>query len=248
MAAQIVKKIKKTYKWLLTISQAGLTIALIILVLPYQLTAQTSAPDSIKSMPTWGKVVAAGALLGTGWLLDKPAWQWSKNHPCEFGHRASEFSDALGEKTIVVPALLTTFAGSYLLKDEKLKTTSWTAIKSVALTAMATEGIKIMAGRQRPFVEGDHNRFSPFNTDDRYKSMPSGHTSLAFAIFTPFAEKYSRWIYLVPATVAIGRVYQQKHWLTDVMVGGGLGWISGYLLTHSNKKIVIGPGGLVIWF
>ena len=225
-------------------------LLLLALAFPLMLTAQT---DSLQLTPKprqslWLPLAAASVSIGLGLTLDKPVHSFAINHQTSFFSQVSHVTDALAEKTIVVPALLTTFAGSYLLKDEKLKTTAWNAIKSVMVTSILTEGIKITVGRGRPFVSGNNLSFNSFNGNDAYKSFPSGHSSFAFAVFTPFAETYSRWLYLVPASVALGRVYQQKHWLTDVMVGGAMGWASGYLFTHSKKKVVVGPGGLVIWF
>ncbi len=193
-------------------------------------------------------VVIASACVGLGLVLDKPVHSFARDHQTTFLSSATDVTDALGEKTIMVPVLLTAFGSSFLLKDDKLKTTSWNAIKSVVMTSIVVEGLKISAGRSRPFTGEGNTSFHPFTGNDMYKSLPSGHASLAFAIVTPFAESYSRWLYVIPASVAAGRVWQQQHWLTDVMVGGGIGWLSGYLFSHSNKKVVVGPQGLVIWF
>jgi membrane-associated phospholipid phosphatase len=163
-------------------------------------------------------------------------------------HDITNVTDLMGSKNLMVPALLATFGGSFLIKDDKLKSTSWNAIKSVVTTSITVEMLKVSIGRARPFVGEGNMSFHPFNGNDIYKSMPSGHSSFAFALFTPFAETYSRWIYVLPASVAIGRVWQQKHWLSDVVIGGGIGWLSGYLFTHSKKKIVVTPNGFVIWF
>ncbi|HLW07688.1 MAG TPA: phosphatase PAP2 family protein, partial [Marinilabiliaceae bacterium] len=82
---------------------------------------------------------------------------------------------------------------------------------------------------------------------DSYKSLPSGHASLAFAVFTPFAENYSRWLYAIPISVAFGRVYQNKHWFSDVVVGSSIGFISGWLFTH-NKNVQLLPNGVIVKF
>lgn len=212
--------------------------------------AQTDTTFHIgnKQNKIWLPVLFTTAGIGAGLALDKPAFHFADHHQTSFFHSATNITNGFGEKTIVIPALFTVFGTSFIIKDERLKTTSWNAIKSVIATSIFTEGIKYSTGRARPFTGEDNLSFHPFSGEDIYKSMPSGHASLAFAIFTPFAETYSRWIYIVPASVAIGRVYQQKHWLSDVMIGGAMGWVSGYMFNHSKKKVVVGPGGLVIWF
>lgn len=216
-------------------------------------SAQT---DSLKLQPVkvyqpkkvWVPVAASVATLGIGFLVEEPVNSFMIHHQNNFCDGLTNFTDNLGNPKYMGPALLATFGGSYLLKDDRLKKTSWNAIKAVMMSSVTTEALKISIGRARPFMNEGHTSFDPFNRTDNYKSMPSGHSSFAFAVFTPFAETYSRWIYVVPAAVALGRVYQEKHWLTDVMVGSSIGWISGYLFTHSKKKIVVTPGGLVIWF
>ena len=193
-------------------------------------------------------IIIATTGVGLSLVLDKPVFQLAHHNQTPFSRNVTKVTDMLGEKTYLVPALLTTFGGSLVIKNTKLRNTSWNAIKAVMLTSLSVEGLKTGIGRARPFMNEGNLSFHSFNGNDVYKSMPSGHSSFAFALLTPFAETYSRWIYVIPASVAMGRVWQQKHWLSDVVVGGGIGWLSGYLFTHSKKKIIVTPQGLVIWF
>jgi len=181
--------------------------------------------------------------------LDKPVNNWMQGLAKSNGSGVADVANVFGEKTILIPALGATWGISYLIKDKRLKQTSWNAIKAVAVTAIATEGIKISAGRARPFTNEEPRSFHPFSNTDKYKSLPSGHTSLAFAVFTPFAESYSRWIYAVPASVAFARMYKNKHWFSDVVLGGSIGFISGWIFTHHPKKnIQVSADGLIVYF
>lgn len=155
-----------------------------------------------------------------------------------------------GEKTILVPTLLITYGlGRFILKDSRIQDVSLASIKSVVVTAIFTESLKHITGRARPFVDMGPYKFSPFpGSNDQYKSLPSGHASLAFAVFTPFAEEYSRWIYLMPISVGAGRVFQNKHWLSDVAIGSGIGFLSGYFFYHKKKRVEPIANGMVIYF
>ncbi len=194
-------------------------------------------------------IPGVAGLTAAAFLLDDASNSYFRNNQTSLLNTMSDLTDMGGEKKIVVPGLLLTYGASRLIfRDERLQSTSLKAIQSVIVTAVATEGLKYLGGRARPFNDEGPWSFNPLPGNiDRYKSLPSGHASLSFALFTPFAETYSRWIYLIPVSVAWGRVYQDKHWFSDVVVGGGIGLISGYLFTH-HENIRIIPNGLIIYF
>lgn len=189
------------------------------------------------------------AVTAASFMLDEPVMSFVRSNQTPFLQGVANYTDMGGEKTIVVPALLLTYGTArLLLNDKRLQSAALNSVQSVIVTAIATEGMKNLAGRARPFTgEGAYSFHRLPIGIDRYKSLPSGHVSLAFALFTPFAETYSRWIYLVPVSVAMGRVYQEKHWVSDAIVGGGIGLLSGLLFTH-NERIQIIPTGIRVYF
>ncbi len=76
-------------------------------------------------------------------------------------------------------------------------------------------------------------------------SFPSGHTAQAFAAATFMAKEYghkSIWYRIGAYTVATGigtmRVMNNRHWISDVLVGAGVGILSTNLvyLTHQYKR------------
>ena len=201
----------------------------------------------VKQMVRPTLLVAAST--GVAFLIDKPAQDFMRSSQSPFGDDFTRITNYLGDKKIMIPALAATLCSSYLFNDSRLKRTSWDAVKSLVMASIVTEAFKTTTGRARPFMnEGPHS-FHPFSGADYYKSLPSGHATVAFAIFTPYAETYSRWIYLVPASVAYSRIYKNKHWFSDVVVGGGLGFLSGYFFSHHpQKRIVLIPGGVTVYF
>jgi membrane-associated phospholipid phosphatase len=202
-----------------------------------------------RSRVIWKVVPGVAGLAATSFIIDGHVTGFLRSNQTPFLDSSATLTDMAGEKKIVIPAVLFTYGTArFILKDEKLQSATLNSIQSVIVTAIATEGIKIITGRARPFNDEGPYAFRPFpGREDRYKSLPSGHASLAFALFTPYAETYSRWIYLVPASVAMGRVYQDKHWLSDVVMGGGIGLVSGLLFTRYENIHII-PNGLRIYF
>lgn len=98
---------------------------------------------------------------------------------------------------------------------------------SVALMAAVTNGMKEGLHVLRP--DGSNRR-----------SFPSGHTATAFMTATMLTKEYgykSKWVgfgsYAMASSVGLMRMANNRHWLSDVMIGAGVGVMAtelGYFL------------------
>jgi membrane-associated phospholipid phosphatase len=147
-------------------------------------------------------------------------------------------------------------AGIYLtgIKNDRHRNVALTGLKAFLISGGAAQVSKYLFHRHRP---GDNNPPNPylwegpfvFTTD--YTSFPSGHTTTAFAIASVLAHGYKDklWIgltsYTVATLVGISRIYDGKHWATDVLAGAALGTFIGTTLSKinftENPKIAISP-------
>jgi membrane-associated phospholipid phosphatase len=91
---------------------------------------------------------------------------------------------------------------------------------STVLVTSSTGIIKSATGRLRP-------------DGSTYNSFPSGHTSVAFMTAQFMWEEYkdvSPWYgvagYAVATTTGVLRIYNNRHWVSDVIAGAGLGILS----------------------
>jgi len=85
-----------------------------------------------------------------------------------------------------------------------------------------------------------------------YNSFPSGHTANAFAAAEFLNQEYkdvSPWYgyagYTVATATGILRMYNNKHWFSDVVAGAGFGILStklSYFLYPKLKRLITGKG------
>ncbi|MCT4613365.1 MAG: phosphatase PAP2 family protein [Marinifilaceae bacterium] len=198
---------------------------------------------------------ARTAIIGTGlitasflmddWIKDK-----LKSNQSNFLDSYTDVGNIFGEKKIMGSIGIACYVFSEATNNKRLKFTTVNSMKAVLCGAIITESLKISTGRARPDMNMGNNHFDFMGgNSNSFKSFPSGHSFVAWAMLTPFAEEYSKWIYLIPATVSFTRVYRNRHWSSDAVVGGLIGYLAGHFFQKGkNQKVFISANGISIRF
>jgi len=142
------------------------------------------------------------------------------------------------------------FTYGMVAKDKKCVSTALLALESFALASLVTRIPKTLVGRERPDNwqgDGPYTFNGPFHG----VSFPSGHTTASFAVASVIATQFrdSKWIpitaYSVAGLAGLSRIYNNKHWLTDVVAGATIGTLIGNLVSHrtSTSKLSVIPFG-----
>lgn len=131
--------------------------------------------------------------------------------------------------------------------------------ETVAVSQVLVQVIKFATGRQRPYAYYKSTKY-PAGSSEENIAFPSGHSSLGFAI-TAAAGMVCHWRhywtepYVWASGIALSlsteylRMAADRHWLSDVVVGGGIGLASGLLIPRLMRRdfvIAPVPGGAAV--
>ncbi len=135
------------------------------------------------------------------------------------------------------------YLGGMIFRNKKAKETALLSLESVALAEGITKGIKHLVGRTRPFGDKGAFHFDPlkFPPPSSSLSFPSGHATTAFALSSVIAEQYGNLpltiaLYGWATVVALARVNNDAHFVSDVFWGGVIGTWVGITIVRFNRK------------
>lgn len=116
--------------------------------------------------------------------------------------------------------------------------------KSLVFSTIFYTATKQVVRRRRPrFTEDPFDGNSPFEGGREYTSFPSGHSNTVFTVATALALEFrdTKWVpplvYTIATLTAVSRLYENKHWSSDVYVGAAIGhFVTKALYKVEEKK------------
>lgn len=143
----------------------------------------------------------------------------------------------------------------WVFKNNRMKTASLLAGQAYIVSGAFESALKLITGRQRPVVVDSihleaeptfHGPFYRFPSDGNGKrtngSFPSGHATVAFAAATVYASEYKDRplvvvsAYSIASLISLSRITENKHWVTDVLTGATLGYLTGKLVVNNYHR------------
>jgi len=130
-----------------------------------------------------------------------------------------------GRRAQYISALL--IIGGAASHDEAMRDAGRDSLEAEIIAAgIVTPLLKRGFGRARPIQDEGARSFHPFSSE--HESFPSGHATNAFAFATGIASHYDNWIvptivYSVATGVAMSRVNDRAHFVSDVVAGALIG-------------------------
>jgi hypothetical protein len=110
--------------------------------------------------------------------------------------------------------------------------------------------LKGVLGRERPYASADTNprnfKFGRGFKGGEFMSFPSGHSTTAFAAAAAVSTETAVWwpktkwiigpiLYGGATMVGLSRIYHDRHWASDVIMGAAVGTFAGQKTVRFNK-------------
>lgn len=137
----------------------------------------------------------------------------------------------IGKPVVVTGVLL----GIAILDTSEGVALARVAVVAALVVNLAVEGLKRATDRTRP--DGESN---PANS-----SLPSSHAANAFALAALFARRWRRWapaFWAGALLVAASRVYLNRHFVSDALIGALLGMGLALAVAHLMRWRVAASG------
>lgn len=197
----------------------------------------------------------AGLIIGATsgfYLADTDIRDAARRNQSSTGDKAASFGNVVGNPFYAVPSLGLFYLYGHLNHDSKARRASLLAVESIAISGVASMAIKLATQRPRPSSGEASTTWNGPGFKDSDSSFPSIHAQTAFSIASVLAEEYCNIPSVAPiayglATLTgLARIYDNKHWASDVFFGAAIGYITGkavisYHTVQSTSTVKILP-------
>jgi membrane-associated phospholipid phosphatase len=166
--------------------------------------------------------------------------RYQDNNPLQ---DVADVAGHINEKSLFAAGLVT--YGIARLVDAPRTTTdiAWHTTESIFMASATATLARGILGRSRPFVTADSNAYDYHLgkgfAELRYRAYPSIHAASAFATASALTAETARHshraayivgpiAYSLAALPGLARMYGDKHWASDILMGAALGAVTGW--------------------
>jgi membrane-associated phospholipid phosphatase len=191
----------------------------------------------------WLKIGIVTAATLSAMTLDKTAVNATQGHQ-KYYYSVPVVAGRVYGEWYSIGAVAAVF-GCYgiLNNDSSAKKITIELVQAGIYSEIVTEMFKVVIGRARPVSGESSTTYHPFSTVYNYNSIPSGHSTAAMALSTVMSRHANSTAlkilaYLPAALTMFSRIYQNQHWISDVVPGAAIGYFAGNWVVdlHEGKR------------
>jgi len=194
---------------------------------------------SVQSSITMGLL---GASIGTSILeFDEPIREIAISNQSDNFSKVMNYSNVVGEIYTPIALSVSLYGIGLFFEEPSTRVTGRLVAEAFLFSGITTTLGKSLLGRNRPFVNGDAHSFDWFQLSEPQLALPSGHATIAFSMASVLSSRIdniyaSIGLYAIATSTAATRVYKDKHWLSDVMLGSAIGIASGLYVCNLEEE------------
>jgi membrane-associated phospholipid phosphatase len=127
-----------------------------------------------------------------------------------------------------------------LIRNNEISKTGRMLLETLAYAGLLTTVLKVGFGRARPYMNKGAFDFFNFSIKDDYLSLPSGHTTVAFAVSSVLAAEIKNTyasiaLYGLAGLTMYQRIYADRHWFSDTFLGSAISTAIGNAIVNYNE-------------
>jgi membrane-associated phospholipid phosphatase len=193
------------------------------------------------SSSDWQRIGIATAGTGMLFLLDPAVKDFAQSNQSKTGDWIFNIDNTFNKEYVIIGSSGLYLSG-LLFRQRELRHTALYTMEAVFLASSITAALKYTFGRSRPYLDEGQLKFHIFNGHrERYRSLPSGHTTGAFSICTVMAKSidnnwWKTFWYGTAVMVGAARIYYNHHWLSDTVLGGFIGYTTANYVVHFDER------------
>lgn len=191
--------------------------------------------------------LTTGVFLGATSVIysqDRQLNKFFQDNRTDFTDRVSGLLfDPWGDGYYSVPLVAGMFLYGHFNKKPREKRIAITTAKAMAVSAIYIYTMKKLFHRHRPNeYPADPYAWDGPSLSHDHDAFPSGHTVIAFTVASTLSSEYKDkpfipiTLYSLAGFTAASRLNDNKHWVSDVVVGGLLGYGIGKLVYNNDQK------------
>ncbi len=197
------------------------------------------------------------ALLGFSAVLmsvDKPIQSLALRNHSSFNDNLSQYAEQYGAASTGLIISGSVYTTGILFGNTEIRKTGIMMFETLMWSGIVTNVLKTTFGRSRPYMNEGNVQFRSFQFKAGTTSLPSGHTTVAFAMSSVLSERIhntavSVGLYSLASLTALARVYHNVHWFSDVFLGAAIGTVAGVAIAdfsengspHSSTQVRLMP-------
>lgn len=207
-----------------------------------------STPLRIDGGEILGTLAVAGA-VGLAYAFDDDIRDEAQRRRGRTLDRATDAGSLVGNPIVHLGIAGAVFGGGVLADDQKWRDMGLMMGEAAVLADAATLVLKEAIGRGRPFTGSGKGSFRPLQFESDFDSFPSMHAASSFAMAsvvsrTAESPAVGLLAYATAAFVGFSRIYEDKHWASDVLLGSAIGELAGRVVTRyhaGGRKFALVP-------